>query len=1008
MSQNGTRLNDVNDSASEQRGRVASGSGSNEAVKVVIKRNPHGRRRKKILRMATWNVRSLYQPGKLDNVINEMDRMKINIMGLAETRWTEAGKVAKENGHVLVYSGGERHEYGVGILMDKHTSAGLKCYVPISDRVIMIKLAGKPFDLNVIQVYMPTTSHEEEEIDVVYEDIENLLAQTKTNEISIILGDMNAKVGRGKEGTEVGPWGLGIRNERGHRLVQFCRENSLCIANTYFEKHPRHLYTWQGPAEIDSQLKIRNQIDYILVQKRFKNGVENVKTYPGADCYSDHNPVVMDFRIKLKKLERPKKAAGLNLSQLSSCKNKCTEYNAKVTEKLLNLKRDDDEESEMEIIDKQWENIKRVLSDTANEIVDRRKKSNKSSWMTNEILELMEQRRKLKRNTAEYKALHRVIGKKCIQAKETWMNSECVEVEKLIERHAHKAVHQKVKEITCFKKSSVSAGIIRDKEGKLCYERDDVMKRWVEYLRELFDDEDRPEEISGDITVDEEEDPPILMCELESAMKEMRKGKAAGPDGVVIEMMQHSGQAGKETLLTLFNRIYRTGHLPEDFVRSVFISLPKKPKASECKDHRTISLMAHAVKLLLKIVERRIRMKLETEIANIQFGYRKGSGTREGIFTLRTICERMIEVQQDVYLCFVDYEKAFDKVQHHKLLDMLKKHHIGKNNLQLITNLYWKQEAAMRVEGELSGWTSIKRGVRQGCILSPRLFNFYSEMIMREAAIENLGITIGGLKISNIRYADDTVLMATSEEELQQILDKVRRSSEEHGLRLNVKKTKSMVVSKTPKRMLPSGAVHYKQTQLKINDEVVENVDHFCYLGSEINNDARCDREVRSRIAQAKTQFVKLRRFLSNSKIGVPTRKRMITCYVWSVLLYGVEAWTLNKGLEKRLEAFEMWCWRRMLNISWKRKLSNVQVLKRASETRRLLNIVKRRKTEYFGHILRHNELLCATVEGKISGKKARGRQRRTYTDDIKEWTGTRTKEDAIRKAMMRRLKVTK
>ena len=76
----------------------------------------------------------------------------------------------------------------------------------------------------------------------------------------------------------------------------------------------------------------------------------------------------------------------------------------------------------------------------------------------------------------------------------------------------------------------------------------------------------------------------------------------------------------------------------------------------------------------------------------------------------------------------------------------------------------------------------------------------------------------------------------------------------------------------------------------------------------------------------AKTQFLKLRKFLSNSKIGISTRKRMIVCYAWSVLLYGVEAWTLNKGLEKRLDAFEMWCWRRMFNISWKRKLGNEEV----------------------------------------------------------------------------------
>lgn len=151
--------------------------------------------RDKDLKIATWNVRTLYQPGKLDNAIQEMENMQLDIMGMAETRWTGSGKISREK-YTMTYSGGEeQHENGVGIIINNNIARAMMGYIAISDRVIMMKLRGKPFNINILQVYSPTQDHDDEEIEKFYEEIQNGLQHTRSDDILYIMGDLYAKVG---------------------------------------------------------------------------------------------------------------------------------------------------------------------------------------------------------------------------------------------------------------------------------------------------------------------------------------------------------------------------------------------------------------------------------------------------------------------------------------------------------------------------------------------------------------------------------------------------------------------------------------------------------------------------------------------------------------------------------------------------------------------------------------------------------------------------------------------
>src|SRR3989441_4249373 len=198
----------------------------------------------------------------------------------------------------------------------------------------------------------------------------------------------------------------------------------------------------------------------------------------------------------------------------------------------------------------------------------------------------------------------------------------------------------------------------------------------------------------------------------------------------------------------LINKIYQSGHIPKDFRESIFIPIPKVSKAQECSDFRTIALISHASKVLLHVIKRRITPIIERQLGDSQMGFRKEKGTRDAIFQLRMISGRITQMNREkvmqgkkkkimkkkkIYLCFVDYQKAFDRVRHDKLAEVMVKAGIPDLERRLIINLYWRQHAAVRWDGEVSREVGVERGVRQGYVISPMLFNLYSEFMIQEA-----------------------------------------------------------------------------------------------------------------------------------------------------------------------------------------------------------------------------------------------------------------------------------
>ncbi|XP_063589605.1 craniofacial development protein 2-like [Penaeus indicus] len=369
-----------------------------------------------LLKLTTWIARTMNKTGKLENIKEEMNRLHINIMGISEMRWTGAGAISSEN-HKIIYSGGEQHERGSS----------------------------------------------DEDIDRFYAQLDQAYSQCKSQDIIIVMGDFNAKVGNERVDNIVDPHGLGSRNERGEMLVEWVQTNNMIIGNTWFKQPPRRLWTWLSPDD-----HTRNQIDYILVNKHFRNSLLASKTLPGADCYNDHVPVMGRFRAKMRTLKKPTLREQLDVSLLQKDNTIKEKYTVEVKNRFSVLE-------DLDSIEDHWKGLKVSIMDAANKVLPRVRRTTKKKWMTDEILLLMERRRASKNNKEAYQHLNKQITIKCNEAKEAWLTEKCKEVEKHHNSDS-RAMHKKIREITNIKTQS-SSGCLKSKMGGTIMERDKILER---------------------------------------------------------------------------------------------------------------------------------------------------------------------------------------------------------------------------------------------------------------------------------------------------------------------------------------------------------------------------------------------------------------------------------------------------------------------------------------------------------------------------------------------------
>ena len=363
------------------------------SIECPTSRNHFLRFNKQPIKIATWNVRTLKDTGKLHLIVNELTRLSCDIIGLSEIRWSGKGYFKSLNNYTVYYSGSETGtNRGVAFVISPKMAKAVLRYNPVNERLITIRFRCKPFNVTLIQVYAPTANADDDVIEF-YQVLKELISQIPTNDIPIIMGDFNAKVGERPPNTAVmGNHRLDEANDRGHKLVEFCDEQKLVIMNTLFKNHKRRKYTWISPGG-----DIRNQIDYILTSARWKTNVMNCCTYPSADCGTDHQLLMAKIKLRFKNTKR--EAPPLRFDMHNIPRTYTVETSNKF-EALLQA----EEPMTPDIL---WESTKTIVLKSAKAHIPRCRKQQQSEWITTVTLEAVETRRKVKQqygtNSSQYK-----------------------------------------------------------------------------------------------------------------------------------------------------------------------------------------------------------------------------------------------------------------------------------------------------------------------------------------------------------------------------------------------------------------------------------------------------------------------------------------------------------------------------------------------------------------------------------------------------------------------------
>ena len=438
---------------------------------------------------------------------------------------------------------------------------------------------------------------------------------------------------------------------------------------------------------------------------------------------------------------------------------------------------------------------------------------------------------------------------------------------------------------------------------------------------------------------------PILPEEVEAAVKSLKKGKSAGVDNIPAELLKQGGEAMVNALLIICNKIWRTGEWLTPWTHSLVIALPKNGNLQLCQNYRIISLISHPSNVMLMIILNRLKPEAEKIITEEQAGFRSGHSTTEQIFNLRILCERYLQHQQDLYHVS-DFKMAFDRVWHAARWATMRLYNTNTNLINVIQNLYDKAASAVCFNGSKGDWFRTTVGVRQGCLLSPTLFNIFLERIMADALEDHKStVRIGGRTISNLHFADDVDGLAGSGLELANLVERLDKTFTAHGMQISTEKTKLM-----------TNNTNGISSNIRVNGEKLETVQSFKYLGAIVADEGSMP-EIRSRIAQTIASLTKLKIIRDDKNIDLSSKIRLLRSLVMSIFLYSCETWTLTAEIERKIQTVEMRSLRPLLGISFNDHITNEEVRSRIWKAigpyEERLSTVKRRKIKWYGHVTR-------------------------------------------------------
>jgi hypothetical protein len=785
--------------------------------------------------------------------------------------------------------------------------------------------------------YAPTNVAKDEAKDAFYDELNECLRNIPRKEAIVLAGDFNATLGpcQAADSRFLGKHCIDReRNDNGHRFISLLSHHDLFAVNTRFRHKRRHMETFKS----NDRSKIRKQIDFICVRSRWKSSALSCRSYWGTALESDHALLVSRMRVRLEKVHKPKRPPRLALEQLRDPSKRMQFCNALSTQ-LNNISEHGPGE-----IESLWDATVSSILQTASDTIDRRK-HHRNDWISPATLALVNARKNANTRIAR-KELTAQINVSIDQDKHHYWNLKADEMNNA-NRHGNTGkLFRTLKDVAGKKHGSCDT--VREDDGTVIHSAERKLDRWREYYDSLLN---RPAPTEPMFAIrpnrfsDVRDDPPDL-AEVERAIKSLRSQSAPGEDGISAELLKAGGLPLAQHLTRLVQKIWSHQTFPSRWKTSVLFPLFKKGDRSVCKNYRGISLIDVAYKLVEAVILDRIRPAVECYLRENQCGFRPGRSTVDQIFALRQIIELRSKFKRPLYVTFVDFKAAFDSVDRSRMYEVLERS-IGLPHriVALIAQMYDGSVDVVRVGQSFSKAFPVKTGVKQGALLSPLLFNIVLDCVLDVAMDGCEGVMVDGNRVTDLDYADDLALMAESASSMQTMVDRLDKIAAAVGLTISAEKTQTM-------RSL--GCI---DTPITLRGVPLVDVPKFCYLGSTIAVDGESSPEIQARIAKAQSAFSMLEKQLwSVQRIDLKTKIRVYLAAVRPVLLYACETWPMKVADERKLQAFEFRCWRRILGVSYLDRVSNREIINRIRPPSVCSEELCKRRLNYLGHVLRKTE----------------------------------------------------